>query len=227
MGQDYLIALDLTEEQVIVVGGGTVAVRKVKSLIESEATVKVISPQLNSQLAELVAEGLIAYEKREYKSKDVEAGFLIIAATDQAKVNKQVAQDARAAGKLVNVVDQPQLSNFNVPAVVRQGDLTISISTAGKSPALSGKLRRELQARYGQEYKIFLNLLGDLRSKIINQVATAEQRRKIFKDLAYSQVPELLKVEKFKKAEELINGILPSGIGVEFLESGKYIVSFK
>ncbi|MBM7623079.1 precorrin-2 dehydrogenase/sirohydrochlorin ferrochelatase family protein [Sporohalobacter salinus] len=215
MAKYYPLALDLVDKKVLVVGGGTVAERKVQPLLESEAEVTVISPELTFKLKEQVEEGLISYKDRGYRSTDIEGKFLVIGATDNLAINKQIAEDGLAQNLLVNIVDQPEISNFNVPAVVRQGSLCLSISTDGKSPALSGRIRRELEEEFGPEYKEFLDIMGKLRVEIISRVDDSKVRRRVFKELAYSEIIDYIEVGDYKKVKELINNILPEEIELE------------
>ena len=132
----YPIFLDIKDKPCVVVGGVTVALRKVTMLLDHEAQVTVISPQLCSEL-ETLAEGNVTVIRREYQSGDLEDAFVVVAATDDQETNEQIATDASKKGMLINVVDVPALSNFIVPSYLRRGDLTVAVSTNGKSPALS------------------------------------------------------------------------------------------
>ncbi|ADL12085.1 precorrin-2 dehydrogenase/sirohydrochlorin ferrochelatase family protein [Acetohalobium arabaticum] len=215
MAEYYPLALDLATKEVLVVGGGAVAERKVQSLLDAEAEVTIISPGLTSKLKRQAEEGLISYEDRVYQSSDIDGKFLVIGATDDSEVNEQIAKDALACNLLVNVVDQPELSNFNVPAVIREGSLCLSISTDGKSPALSGRIRRELEEEFGPEYGEFLDLMGRLRSEVISKVDDIQERRSIFKELAYSEAIEYIKSEDYQKVEKLLDSILPEDINLK------------
>ncbi|MGM0470990.1 MAG: precorrin-2 dehydrogenase/sirohydrochlorin ferrochelatase family protein [Bacillota bacterium] len=212
MAEHYPIALDLAGRKVLVVGGGAVAARKVEPLLTTGAEITVVSPQLSARLEELVNETEITYRQRVYSSTDIEDKFLVISATDEQSVNQQVAEDGLAQDKLVNIVDQPELSNFNVPAVVKEGSLCISIATDGKSPALSGQIRRRLETEFGKEYQIFLDWMGDLRSEIIAQVEDIKDRNKIFKQLVNSDILNLLAQGDKAEALRLMNQILPAEI---------------
>lgn len=218
MNKHYPIALDLINKSVLVVGGGSVAERKVKSLLQAGANVTVVSPKLTSKLQELVDSDLISCEKRNYQTTDIENKFLVIGATDISAVNRKVAEDGSARNLLINIVDQPELSNFNVTAAVRRGALCLSVSTDGKSPALSRKIRKELQEKYGSEYGEFLELMGQLRKEVIEKIAKEEKRKQIFRELAYSEAINYMKNEDYKQAEEIINGILPDEIMVELVD---------
>lgn len=214
MVKHYPIALDLVDKAVLVVGGGDVAERKVRSLLAAGAKITVVSPELTLKLQELAEEDLIFCEKRNYQTDDIEGNSLVIGATNVPAVNKQVAEEALERNLLVNVIDQPELSNFNVPAVIRHGSLCLSISTDGKSPALSRRIRKELEQKFGPEYGDFLDLMGNLRSGIITEVADEDERKQIFRELAYSEAINHLKKGNYKQAEDLINDILPEQIEI-------------
>jgi precorrin-2 dehydrogenase/sirohydrochlorin ferrochelatase len=207
--------LDLTGKAALVVGGGNVAERKVRSLLKAEAEITVVSPELTSKLQEQLENNLISCEERNYQSRDIENKFLAIGATDSSEVNRKVAEDALALNLLVNIIDQPQLSNFNVPASVRQGSLCLSVSTDGNSPALSRRIRKELETNFGPEYGEFLEIMGELRSEIIQKVPEEKRRKEIFRELAYSKVIEYMREGNYSQVEKLINDILPEKINIE------------
>jgi len=162
----YPIAIELEDRLCLVVGGGTVALRKVEALLECGARVKVVSPQACAGIEALAASGRIELENRTYRLGDIEGKTVVIAATDDASVNRQVSQDACEANVLVNVVDMPELSSFIVPATVRRGDLTIAIFTGGRSPGLARRLREQLEQEFGPEYGDLVALLGELREEV-------------------------------------------------------------
>ena len=196
MNNLYPLFLNLAGKKCLVVGGGGVAGRKVRSLLECEADVTVISPDISENIKELVSEGKIRCNERSYRAGDVRECFLVIVATDDKEVNKSVSEEAKGLGILYNIVDVPALCNFFVPSIVKIGDLKIAISTNGKSPALAKKLRIELEKTYGSEYAVFLERLGQIREKLIN-------------DMGMDQ----------KKREEILNNIINSD-ALQYLENG-------
>jgi precorrin-2 dehydrogenase/sirohydrochlorin ferrochelatase len=149
-----------------VVGGGSVAERKTGMLLEHQASVTVISPTLSQGLQHLAEQGAIQTIIRNYKTGDLEGAFLVIAATDDPCINTAIADQGRKKRALINVVDTPEISDFIVPALVRRGDITIAISTAGKSPALARKIRAELEKSFGVEYASLLRLVSEIRSEL-------------------------------------------------------------
>lgn len=208
----YAVALNLAGRKCLVVGGGRVAERKVKSLLECRAAVKVVSPGATETIREWAQAGRIEYEEREYCEEDLEEVFIAISATDSRELNRQVARDCFARNIPINVVDDPEFCSFIVPAVVRRGDLTISVSTGGKSPALARKLRQELEQQYGNEYAILLQYLGRARELVLSQVPCQRQREIMFRRLAesYSDLLELIRQNQFQQLEERINQCLSS-----------------
>ncbi len=161
----YPVFLDIKNKRCVVIGGGTVALRKVNMLLDHEAQVTVISPQLCSELEKL-AENKVRVIRREYLLGDMEEAFVVVAATNNPVANEQIAREASEKGKLINVVDVPALSNFIVPSYLRRGDLTVAVSTNGKSPALARKIRTELEEKFGQEYAPLIAIVEEVRSEL-------------------------------------------------------------
>jgi precorrin-2 dehydrogenase/sirohydrochlorin ferrochelatase len=183
------IFLDVTGRECVVVGGGEVAARKVESLLEAGARVTVVSPQLSPTLKSLAANGSMTHIAREYQHGDIRGCVLVYAATDDPKLHRELAAEARALGIPVNVVDVPELCTFIAPAVVKRGALQIAISTGGASPAFAARLRRELEDRFGTEYARTLEVLHAARRRLhADEIDPAERMRRL-KDLANSALP--------------------------------------
>src|SRR5580700_3127719 len=153
------IFLDVTGRECVVVGGGEVALRKVKALLEAGAHVTVVSPRVSPQLESLAARGLVKHVAREYECGDIRGCVLAYAATDDPKLHRELAAEARVLGIPINVVDVPELCTFIAPAVMKRGALQIAISTSGASPAFAARLRSELEDRFGTEYARTLEVL--------------------------------------------------------------------
>jgi precorrin-2 dehydrogenase / sirohydrochlorin ferrochelatase len=163
----YTICLvGLQSQQTIVIGGGSVAARKVEGLLAADAQLKVISPTLIPELQKLVASGNISYTQRAYQEGDLEGVFLAIAATDDPSVNYTVWAEATRRGCLINVVDDPKHSTFILPAILHRGEMSVAVSTGGGSPALARRLREQLENFIGTEYGILTGLLAELRPEI-------------------------------------------------------------
>jgi len=166
MSSYYPIFLNLKGRRCIVVGGGPVAERKVEMLLEHQASVTVISPTLSRRLQHLADQSAIQTISRNYQAGDLKGALLVIAATDDPPINAAVAEHGRKQRALVNVVDDPRHSDFIVPSMVRRGDITIAISTAGKSPALARKLRSILEAALPAEYASLVTLVSEVRQEL-------------------------------------------------------------
>lgn len=163
----YPIYLNVCDRKCIVIGGGEVALRKVQILLEYGAEVDVISPELAPELIKLAQDNQISTFSREYKDGDLEKAFVVIAATDSDEINRQVAAEARRRSVLINVVDDAMYSDFIVPSVMRRGDITITVSTSGKSPALARKLRTQIERDIGEQYVPLTDLIAEVREEII------------------------------------------------------------
>ena len=179
----YIACLRLTGRRCVVVGGGDVGLEKVEGLLACDADVTVIAPDAIAPLRELAEEGSIGWERRRYATGDLEATFLVIAATSDTDVNVRVFEDAERRAMLVNVVDVPPLCNFILPAIVRQGPLAIAISTAGASPALAKRLKREIGALYGEPYARLAVILNEARGWAKATLPTYQDRKEFFESI--------------------------------------------
>jgi precorrin-2 dehydrogenase/sirohydrochlorin ferrochelatase len=162
----YVVNLLLDGKPAVVVGGGSVAARKVEDLLVAKATVRVVAIEVCAELRSLADRGRVSGEWRSYVAGDLDGAFLAIAATDDESVNARVAADAQARNILVNVVDRPALCTFTLPAVGRRGNLTFAVATDGLCPSLAGALRNEIMDRYGPEYTELVSLFGKLREQM-------------------------------------------------------------
>jgi precorrin-2 dehydrogenase/sirohydrochlorin ferrochelatase len=162
----YPMFLKISGKRCVVVGGGGVARRKVRVLLEHGANVEVISPDLCPELVELEEKGRIHILHRHYQSGDLQKAFLAIAATDNRALNRQVVKEAQDKMVLVSVADDPQDSDFILPSYVRRGALTIAVSTGGVSPALARKIRSRLEKDFGDEYASLVRLIGEVRAEV-------------------------------------------------------------
>jgi precorrin-2 dehydrogenase/sirohydrochlorin ferrochelatase len=204
----YPITLKLDGRRCVVVGGGTVAARKVDALLAARAEVVVVSPELCHPLKARYTAADIKYRPRDFEPRDLEGAFVAIAATDSPEVNAAVFEAAQSAGILVNVVDEPELCSFYVPAVVRRGDLTIAVSTGGNSPALARRIREQLDEQFGSEYTAFGQLLGEFRPRVIADVPSEDDRRTIWREMLASDALELLADGNPDAARQALEDIL-------------------
>lgn len=206
----YPILLELRGKTILVVGGGTVAQRKIEKLLEYDASISIISRGLKGKLKELVDSGKVAHIGEEFKEKHLDGAFLVIAATDDKGLNHWISESAEKRGLLINAVDQPADCSFIVPSIVRRGDLLISISTSGKSPALAKKIRRELDAQFGSEYETFLILMGHLRKEVLSLGLSQDENSMIFNEIVDSGIIEALARDDWKAVEFILGRILPN-----------------
>jgi len=168
----YPVSLNIKGRKCVVVGGGEVALRKVKALLEHGARVTVISPELGPELVQLAEHGEVAALNREYRAGDLKDSFLAIAATDDSDINRRIVREAKNKAVLVNVVDDAENSDFIVPSCLRRGDVTIAVATAGRSPALARKIRISLEKDFGEEYAALALLIDEVRAELKRQGIT-------------------------------------------------------
>ncbi len=191
----YPVSLNVRGRKCVVVGGGEVAQRKVKVLLEHGADVEVISPDLCPELAQLAESGEIGVRNHAYETGDLAGSFLAIAATGAAVINRQVAAEARSKEILVNVVDDAEYSDFIVSSYLRRDGLTIAVSTSGQSPALARKIRTRLEKEITDQYGILTRLIGEVRAE------TKRERMKIADDQWQESIDIDLLLELLKKGE--------------------------
>lgn len=200
----YPLFLDISRRRCLVVGGGKVAERKIEKLLACGARVEVVGKVLTPALVALKEIGRIVHHETDYEGALIRGAFLVIGATDNDAVNGRIAEDARALGILVNIVDEPARCDFILPSIVEQGDLSIAVSTGGKSPALGKKLRMELDALYGPEYAILLEIMGKLRGKMIAEGRPSAENRVRFEAVVNSEILDLIRAGRWKEIEALI-----------------------
>lgn len=170
----------------LVVGGGEVAARKVEALLEAGASVTVVSPEISDELRGIEKKNKALVEERAYREGEAADYAVTIAATNDNAVNRLVADDARGAGRLVNVVDAPELCNFIVPSVIRRGELTVAVSTGGASPAVSRFLRERLEKQLPERIAPLLDALGAFRRRIMETVDDPQERKRILTEAVRS-----------------------------------------
>jgi len=179
----YIVCLKLTGRRCVVVGGGEIGLEKVEGLLACDGRVVLIAPRAVPELAALAEEGSIEWERREYEAADLERTFIVIAATNDTDVNIRVYEDAERRAMLVNIVDVPPLCNFILPAIVRTGPLAIAISTAGASPALAKRIKRQVAEEYGEPYARLAVLLNEVRGWAKVTLPTYQDRKAFFEDI--------------------------------------------
>jgi precorrin-2 dehydrogenase/sirohydrochlorin ferrochelatase len=203
----YPIFLDLKGKTALVVGGGVVAQRKIETLLEHGAEVHVIARELTPGLVRSVEAGKVEHMGEEFHENHLDKAFMVIAATDDTALNRQVSRSAQEKGLLINAVDQPEDCNFIVPAALRRGDLRIAISTSGKSPALAKKIREDLEKHFGTEYESFLVLMGRLRREILSRGLSQKENSRIFGELVGSPILKAIGREEWGEVASILEGI--------------------
>jgi siroheme synthase-like protein len=204
----YPVYLDLNDRAVLVVGGGAIAEGKAVQLVEAGARVRLVSPDLTPHLAELAARGQIEYRRGEFKSDDLRGVVLVIGATSDQAVNEVVARLAAERGVLHNVVDQPRLCDFITPALVTRGELQISVSTAGGSPSVAQRVKREIGELIGDEYGELLEVAAEMRAEAKRQIPDFEARRQVLHAFVESEAIALLRAGKREEARRLAFDLL-------------------
>jgi precorrin-2 dehydrogenase / sirohydrochlorin ferrochelatase len=179
----YIACLKLKGRNCLVVGGGEIGLEKVEGLLACDATVTLIAPDAVAELDAYAAEGSITWERRAYEPADLEGKFMAIAATDDSETNIGIYEDAESRAMLVNVVDVPPLCNFILPAIVRTGPLAIAISTAGASPALAKRMKREIADTFGEPYARLAIMLNDARGWAKSTLPTYQDRKVFFEGI--------------------------------------------
>jgi len=213
----YPVFLRVAGRRCLVIGAGAVAARKVESLINADAPVTVISPELTAEISALASAGRITHHARCYQEGDLQGFFLAYAATNDVAVHTRIAREAEAAGVLLNVVDAPALSTFIVPSVVQRGDLLIATSTSGKSPALAKRIRQDLEHSFGPEYEVALRLLGRLRESFRQQCMPTEERQRIFGALVDSALIDYLRHGQHAAVDRLLATTVGAGVSLATL----------
>lgn len=202
----YIACLKLKGRRCLVVGGGDVGLEKVEGLLACDGDVTVVAPDLQPELARYAEEGSIRWVARRYEPADLEGTFMVIAATNDSEVNIGVYEDAEKRAMLVNVVDVPPLCNFILPAIVRTGPLAIAISTAGASPALAKRMKREIGELFGSDYARLAVMLNDARGWAKATLPTYQDRKEFFESIVNGSPDpiELLRAGDERAVRDLI-----------------------
>lgn len=206
----YPVNLILDNKSCVVIGGGDVACRKIKGLIVAKAKVTVVSPELNEELLEMQNDGQFTWLKRVYKNGDIKGYALAICATDDERINKAAAAEANREKILINVVDRLRLCDFAMPAVIRRGDLLITSSTNGKSPAMAREIRRELEKFIDKGYAPFIEKMSVLRQEAMGVIPTFREREDFWREVLNENILKLIREGKVKEAEDKIHNAISS-----------------
>ena len=211
----YPLMMNIEGKSVAVVGGGKVALRKVRSLLECGANVTVISPVLELELLELSEKGSIKWIAKLFSDKlfdDIPNLALVFGTTDDREVNVNIFRAAVERRIPCNIADVPDLCSFTVPAVVSRGDLTIAISTGGASPALARRTREKLEGRFGPEYVPFTQILGELRQEVLNLGGSPDKNKNLFMQIVDSELLQAIKGNDSSRAKTVLRSLLPERV---------------
>jgi siroheme synthase-like protein len=198
----YIACLRLSRRPCLVVGGGEVGLEKVEGLLACDGDVTVVAPEVVDELAAYAQEGSIRWERRAFADSDLDGQFLVVAATSVTEVNISVYEGAERRAMLCNVVDVPPLCNFILPAIVRSGPLAIAISTAGASPALAKRMKREIAESYGEPYARLAEILNEARGWAKATLPTYQDRKEFFEGIVNGD-PDPVELVRSGREDEL------------------------
>jgi len=209
----YPINLKLDNRKCAVVGGGQVACRKIRRLLENNAQITVISPEAEDEIQNWSRENKIIWKRETYSKDLLEGFFCVFCATDSRDVNRQAAMDARSAGILVNVASEPELCDFTVPGVVNQGRLQFTVSSEGASPAFTRLLRQDMEKRYHHGFGEMAEFIEELRQQLICEkngakAATSRQRQNIWRQALTPEIIELIYNQDLDRAKDEIRNAI-------------------
>jgi len=214
----YPAFLDLHGKKVLIVGGGAVAQRKIETLFEYGAVIEVAARDLTPALKEFETEGRIRFVGSEFHEDQMDRAFLVIAATDDPEMNRKVSLAAGERNIPVNAVDQPSDCTFLVPSILRRGDLVIAVSTSGKSPALARRLREQLEGMFGEEYRAYVQLMGEVRENVLSGDYPPERKGEILRELIDSDLLDAIRLGDRSRAASTLKRILRTDLNEEIRE---------
>ena len=203
----YPINLDVTGKSCVVIGGGEVALRKIRGLLSAGANVKVIAPKICAGVEELFKQGEISLTRKNFSEELLGDEIILIAATDNAEINQRAATAAQARKILVNVVNSSG-GNFNVPSTIRRGELMLTVSTGGKSPAFSRFVREMLELELGENFEAGLKIISERRREVKRLLPNPKARQNFWQKLLTQEIWQLLKAGRLHELEAKINHAL-------------------
>ncbi len=213
----YPIYLNVRDRTCLVVGGGAVGTRKARTLLRAGARVVVVSPEVTPDLEALADEERLRLHRRPYTAEDMADVFLAFGATDNHALNEKISAEAGRRGILCNIADQPDRGQFVLPSVVARGDLLISISTSGNSPALARRIRRRLEKDYGEEYALMLDLLGTLRRQMLARGHDPRGHKLKFEALLDSDLLEWIRIGDKDRIRQYLRAHFEEALDWEYL----------
>lgn len=209
--------LDIRKKDCLVVGGGNVALRKVAGLAACGAVVTVVSDTFLPAFDEPAGKGNVFLVRRPYAESDLNGRFLVIGATDNEILNREIAKSAREKRVLCNIADLPDVCDFILPSIVCRDDLIVSVSTSGASPAFAKKFRKDIENICGEEYGVFLRLMRRVREKALTSEHAPEQHKGQFESLIESGLPEMIRQGDINGIDSLLYDTFGPGYVYECL----------
>ena len=194
----FPLFLNLSGRPCLVVGAGAIAESKIAGLLEAGAKISVVAPEATPQVRSWAQDNVIQWHQRLFEPEDLEEMFLVVAATSSTKVHERIFELAMQRAVLCNIVDVPALCDFYYPAVVQRGALQIAISTAGQSPALAQRLRKQLEDQFGTEYEQWLTQLGEAREKLHSAGLDPEERKRLLHEQASEEAFETFRKNRLR-----------------------------
>lgn len=216
----YPVYLGIKKRKCVVIGGGDVAARKVENFLDCGAEVTLVARRISPALETLKKEGRIRHVPDDYQTEYIQDAFLVVGATDSQGVNERIYRDAGNMGILVNIVDDPERCDFIVPSVFRRGDLAVAISTGGKSPALARRLREDLEKRYGTDVEILLDIMGELRERVIARGESPDTNKRIFESVLDSDILSYIRERKWDKVKRTVRELSGEEIEIRLKANG-------
>ncbi len=211
----YPVNINLENRLCLIIGGGAVAARKIESLLFCKARVRVISPDVCKKISQFIGKGKIEWLQRGYKRGDLQGAFLVMAATDRKEIQHLIVSEANDREILINVVDDPAACSFQVPAAVRRGELLLAVSTGGSSPAFSAQIKNTIEAEYGPEYGLFVDLLAKVRKSIVHDGRTQKSHKILFEKILQLNILTYIKEENWQAVQRALAEVLPERVDVE------------
>ena len=219
----YPVCLRLENKLCVVIGGGAVAERKVDDILLHGGRVLLISPQVSDKLRSLAEQRVITWLEKGYSKGDINGAFLVYAATSDSRIQHLVRQEAEQLNLLINVADDPDGSSFHVPATVHRDNLTIAISTNGKSPAMSAMVRRTIEESIGDEYGMLLEIMTMVRTIVLEHVDEREEKREVFQKILDSDMCDWLKKGQWQLVADHVENVLGSALNKQVTLDWEYI----
>lgn len=201
----------------LVVGGGSVAERKVRGLLRRGASIRVAAASLTPRLKGWIEDARIHYEGEEYQENLLEKADLVFAATNDPILNRQVAEHARQRGLWCNMATNPELGSFIVPSVIERGPISIAVSTTGLSPALARLIRERLEREFGPEWVQFAEFMGKLRKLIRSKGLETRENQRLFRDLSRLPFPTWIRENKLEEAFQTVQNVCDGRVLAEEL----------